>query len=67
MEVVGQFHAPIALTSGNKTEVGAGQEPGWDLEPVWNLWKEKYIYPFQKSNPDSSVVQTVGQSICRVI
>jgi hypothetical protein len=41
MEVVGQIHAPAALSPEKEPPVPIGYEAGWASEPVWTLWRRE--------------------------
>jgi hypothetical protein len=57
-EVSGQLHASSALPV--RKEPWFPVEAVWAPQPVSILWRRRKLYPFLKSNPDSSVVHTVA-------
>jgi len=54
MEVSGQLHAPAALPLGKEPLVPTEYEAGWDPEPVWTWWREKFPAPTGTQTPKSS-------------
>jgi hypothetical protein len=59
MEMNGELHASVTLLSRKQFPVPIVYKAGWDLEPVWKLWRRRAIVSCfcLNSKRDSSVVQ----------
>jgi hypothetical protein len=52
MEMSGQLHALATLAPEKEPLVSIGQEDGWDPEPFWTRWREKFSAPAGNRTPE---------------
>ena len=56
----GQIQAPATFASWKASSLPTGEEAEWDLLPVWTFWEKNIPCPFQRSDRDISMVQSVS-------
>jgi hypothetical protein len=60
MEGTGQLHAPVVLQPGKQPRYPLYRRLGGSQSRSGRSGEEKISYPYQESNPESSVVQSVA-------